>query len=717
MISTHPTRSHHLQTNINPYQQTRQNTAQNAQHKAAMKDHVHFSERAQITPNPDRGLEDFKSIPKTFFPWAIDAHNQITYIDADYKKDTTSTYRDIPIPATLMPYTKGVSIERRKKAQTVLAQMALQKPQFCREVIDKVNAGILNYIQDMEQTNPAIQKNIVSCMRKYMYSEEGFGRLGQKKEGENLTDENLYQKCLDILQCPKNYELSSVLAVQDFMGRVVFAKLKGTPEQEKTFKEYGEKVRPASIFGSNTDSEAHKEMLRGRIRQPGKAQATNVPGIYPQTTQPYEYAKNEYVLQQRARGIDIWGMKPEQLTAANIEIMQHNLVFGAGPSGSTGTLLQAAHLFGGKLTEEQLKQYAFAIVGYLVGGGMHSYHEVMKIAALVDCPYQVGAYEPSLPESFTRSNDYNKWCANYYDIAVLGQRSWNLEDLASETIARHKTTNPFLQPSAAVTLDLSSALRHFKTGKLAKEALEIFNTLYENARNRSITNTISTDSTATPASTEAKENQAKALTEVNTKAVDNSLSHPHTQNPIIPPAQNKAPSLPSSNTPLSRSNQVMNLKAEKLRRAREANYQDLGIHSKALPANIKIAPHLKKEHDISHARQFENALRPHAAAAAAAQSIYHLDENKYHHANDRSFALSHNHASPVQYPGHSRQAYLINTRDNGMLSGSSSTFDRRTHHQRIMAAPTQQTATLSHASASAVARLPAYTIHKALTYR
>lgn len=57
-----------------------------------------------------------------------------------------------------------------------------------------------------------------------------------------------------------------------------------------------------------------------------------------------------------------------------------NLLFGAGISGTTGTLFQAAEAFGQLQTTELKKQYCAAILGYLVGGGMHSYHEVMAVA-------------------------------------------------------------------------------------------------------------------------------------------------------------------------------------------------------------------------------------------------------------------------------------------------------------------------------------------------
>jgi hypothetical protein len=101
-----------------------------------------------------------------------------------------------------------------------------------------------------------------------------------------------------------------------------------------------------------------------------------------------------------------------------------NVLFGAGISGTTGTLLQAARAFGGITNGELLKQYVLAIVGYLVGGGMHSYHESMSIAQRVGVPYNPGAYQPSLPVAFIYSPQFAQWRDEYYDIVVLGATHW-----------------------------------------------------------------------------------------------------------------------------------------------------------------------------------------------------------------------------------------------------------------------------------------------------
>lgn len=102
-------------------------------------------------------------------------------------------------------------------------------------------------------------------------------------------------------------------------------------------------------------------------------------------------------------------------------------MFGAGISGTTGTLLQAACAFGGLHTwnAELCKQYMLAIVGYLIGGGMHSFHESMAIAQKAGIVnYNPGSYVEVLPTSFLQSVKGKNWVTRYYDVSVLGAIHW-----------------------------------------------------------------------------------------------------------------------------------------------------------------------------------------------------------------------------------------------------------------------------------------------------
>lgn len=352
----------------------------------------------------------FKGVPHTAFPWAVTASGQPVYIDCE--KDLLALRR--PVPTPLRPYTPAISMERRRRCQTALGEIALNQRAVTQAALAKVSLGAIEYVQQCLREGKLIKDEVSTCVAKYMYSKAGFGRLGQPEDCPK-DPQALFDTCLRTLA---SGSLPAVLATHDFMGRVIFAKLKGTEGQQAVFNNVGAKVRPASVFGGKGDTPEKIEQLRGRTARPGTTAPTTAPGLMPATTPGST--------QLRERGADKWMPTTEKAPQATIDIQQRNLIFGAGPSGSTGTLLQAAMLFG-NLDDQLLRQYVLAVVGYLVGGGMHSYHEVMVIARMAGCPYKDGAYVPSLPDSLLRTPAFTAWRNEFWDIVVLGGKLWMLD--------------------------------------------------------------------------------------------------------------------------------------------------------------------------------------------------------------------------------------------------------------------------------------------------
>jgi hypothetical protein len=410
------------------------------------------------------GTRAVQSVPPTAFPWAVNSMGQVVYIDC---KDDPTAPRT-PVSAPLSPYSKTISMDRRRKCQSKLADIALKTRSYTSGAVNKVSLEVINYIQNSIRQNKPIQAEIEACMAKYMYSNAGYGRLGQPAD-KPTGQGDLYRLCLTTLT---QGELPSILAIHDFMGRIVFKKFGGTIGQGALFDQTGNAVRPAYIFGDpSKDSSAKIEELRGRTARPGNPPPTTAPGMLSEK-EGKEGGYGDY--QKRERGSDKWMATTEKTPPSTLDIQQRNLIFGAGPSGSTGTLLQAGKLFG-NLDGDLLRQYVLAIVAYLVGGGMHSYHEVMVIARMAGCPYKDGAYVPSLPDGFLRSLDFEEWCADYFDIVVLGARLWILTDslnvgrLNTDRVAQFD--NLFSQmPKKTGQLDPA---RVANVGKLVEESWKI----------------------------------------------------------------------------------------------------------------------------------------------------------------------------------------------------------------------------------------------------
>lgn len=120
----------------------------------------------------------------------------------------------------------------------------------------------------------------------------------------------------------------------------------------------------------------------------------------------------------RKRGIEKFEGTFDQFSPFYANMNAQNLFCSAGLSGSTSTLLLAATFFGDVDNYEDLKTYLLAIIGYLVGGGMHSCHEVFETAKLVGVPYTVGKYKSSLPKILTDHKLYQRWEAEFCDVVL-----------------------------------------------------------------------------------------------------------------------------------------------------------------------------------------------------------------------------------------------------------------------------------------------------------
>lgn len=189
-------------------------------------------------------------------------------------------------------------------------------------------------------------------------------------------------------------------------------------------------VRPRSIFDEKTPS------VRGRLddKQGGKQEAapTYAPGLLPMEAAPYlfngwfrlgrDWFSNTILPiegEARKRGIDIY--RPDLSSAFMKDVNAHNLIFAAGQSGTTSTLFQSAMLFGNLTSLEDLKTYLMAILAYLVGGGMHSCHELFKTAQLVGIEYRVGEYDGAIPDHIRAHELYKKWKHEFADVVGPGR--------------------------------------------------------------------------------------------------------------------------------------------------------------------------------------------------------------------------------------------------------------------------------------------------------
>lgn len=354
-----------------------------------------------------------RSREESYVPWGVTLDSKVVYA----KTGEHTGFNAGKGKFRLKPYDTNISQARRAEAQSVLGVMALNVAEYTEEAVNKVSTGIKQYLQAHKRNDSdGVTEMVKAQIGHYFFTggRMGFGRISEEK-AKDISASVIWEKLILALD---SGTLEQKLAIHDAVGRKILPKLKG-PEEVK-YAVLANKVREAWFDDSR---------YRGRRKKSGSAApASTVGGIVPASSQDIVGT----VTQSRNRGVDMFERDPNREAHATADsfyddVDVRNLLFGAGISGTTGTLLQAACAFGGLHTwnAELCKQYMLAIVGYLIGGGMHSFHESMAIAQKAGIvSYNPGSYVEVLPTSFLHSIKGKAWVARYYDVSVLGAIHW-----------------------------------------------------------------------------------------------------------------------------------------------------------------------------------------------------------------------------------------------------------------------------------------------------
>jgi len=124
--------------------------------------------------------------------------------------------------------------------------------------------------------------------------------------------------------------------------------------------------------------------------------------------------------EMRNRGTDMFVIDGKKMKPEFRELFsQFNLIFAASASGTTSTLLASAKEFWANYdTDAQGRlQYLLGCVAYLVGGGMHTSHEVFYTGGLAKlATYVPGKCLGMLPEGFKSSRECTRWADEFWEL-------------------------------------------------------------------------------------------------------------------------------------------------------------------------------------------------------------------------------------------------------------------------------------------------------------
>lgn len=335
---------------------------------------------------------------------------------------------------------------RRKLCDSALGMIMLENRQFYRDALNTVNNGISGYIAN--HIHRDMQYQVVHSGR-WLAGATSFGRL---PPANNLVP-NLPRRLNAVITpgVPRPYlaevyrwmgemrslrDTSKVMSLHDIFLKI-YVDLERTAGNQNIGPRNTDQARRMNLRPQWYDD----RQLRGRTQANANPGTSVLPGIVPR---PFgqipgrldslaragvrrqgfgDYGTNLGEQRNRKRGTDEFG------PTANLEgnyardLQTHKLNFSASASGTTSTLLTCAKIFARAMFNdpERLRQYIMACVAYLVGGGMHTCHEVFHTAALPGCglPYNAGRYQTMLPMTFTGSALYRSWREEFWDVTMI----------------------------------------------------------------------------------------------------------------------------------------------------------------------------------------------------------------------------------------------------------------------------------------------------------
>jgi hypothetical protein len=310
------------------------------------------------------------------------------------------------------PYDRNFNLRRRVRFESYLSALVLFDPICVMPAVNKVTVGLQAYLADFgvdrPGASPEIAGEIGDLCRKWVFSDQSFGRLGSTAEGQRLSGPEVWAIVLDRLA---NGSLQQIMNLHQTMICIVVGRLEFRSGDEKALAESLDgKLRPAELFAR-----------RGRRR---RALADDAPTRVVGYRHPGDVARSGPRDPELATFVE---PHPKSINIVERDITDRDLLeirtmftgteapFIAGPSGSTADLLKLARLFGG-LDGEMLKQYLLACIGYLIGAGHHSFDEIMTVARAVGLRYSPGQYDSLLPNSFKATAWYDQIMEGFFDV-------------------------------------------------------------------------------------------------------------------------------------------------------------------------------------------------------------------------------------------------------------------------------------------------------------
>ncbi|MBI2784957.1 MAG: hypothetical protein HYX60_01055 [Legionella longbeachae] len=312
-----------------------------------------------------------------------------------------------------------------------LANVILKNPDLFKSV-DKVSQSIIMLLKNKKNYQEITKDHSIldETISDLLFSESSFGTLGSSIN-YCKTPTGLIDNIITALETKQNLQL--VLHIhQIFIKKIfkhlpdktsIFADMQIVDAKELTLsQEYAKKIKtnPDEIdiyYKEISKKIFSNDLFKRPYRKQGKhnGEKTTRIGIAPHGECIFS---SETDIHENALG----RFQPSPNANWTMEINKNKLPFVSGPSGHAALSMILVVTIG-NLNQEEMKQYATALIGEITGGGYHTLGEIMSVCQKAGIPYSHNNYIDFLPKSFLCSNAYQFFREKYEDNSLFGKIS------------------------------------------------------------------------------------------------------------------------------------------------------------------------------------------------------------------------------------------------------------------------------------------------------
>ncbi|MBO9738763.1 hypothetical protein J7432_06915 [Xanthomonas axonopodis pv. begoniae] len=340
-------------------------------------------------------------------PWGLTHDGRIVFAE-----------KGVPAPhpgSKYSQYDKNKNIRRRVRFESYLAALVLLDPSPVMPAIRRLNSAIGDYLEERQMRvlrgmdSDGVDTKLAGLgaeIKTWLYNDE-LGRLGRHSEAP--AEEDILIRALVAADHGSLQQMMNVHAT--VIGKIV--PLLGYRDDRQRDIDLGNKARlkPASLFDSNRRGRRKRDKIDNRPY-------TTV-GIQHRSDLARAHARTDpelaTLLEPHPRAVGEFERDGVKNLPDDAPRRIDEQPFAASYSGSTTELIRLALLFG-SFDKEAMRQYLLAVAAFLIGGGHHSFHEVMSIARLADVKYVDGAYDAMLPKSFKQTAWYEQLLEGFGDV-------------------------------------------------------------------------------------------------------------------------------------------------------------------------------------------------------------------------------------------------------------------------------------------------------------